>query len=60
MSNPNQELVTGVGQDQSTKEVVQKYDQGHGQYKDNVAPGVHLPNESPAGTDPNPFRIGGM
>lgn len=60
MSNPNQDLVSGVGQSQSTKEVVEKYDQQNGKYQDNVPAGVHLPNESPAGTDPNPFRIGGV
>jgi hypothetical protein len=59
MSTPNDELVAGVGQGQATPQATDKYDQQHGTYQRNVPPGVHLPNESPAGTDPSPFRIGG-
>ena len=58
MSTPNDELTSGVGQGQGTTQPIEKYDQQHGKYSNNVPPGVHLPNESPAGTDPSPFRIG--
>jgi hypothetical protein len=58
MPSPNDELVSGVGQGQAAPEPIVKYDQKNGRYSDNVSPGPHLPNESPAGTDPSPFRLG--
>jgi hypothetical protein len=56
---PEQKNMTdGVGQDQTTKDVVDKYDAEHGRYADNVPREPNLPNISPSGPDPSPFKVG--
>lgn len=51
-----------VGQDRGSKDFTEKYDKGHGTYRDGVdspSPETRLPTVSmPKGPDPSPFSIG--
>lgn len=51
---------SNVGQDRQYNEAVKKYDAEHGTYKPNVPTEPNLPNASPAGPDPSPFKVGGQ
>ena len=51
---------SSVGQDRQYKEAVEKYDAENGKYQGNVPAEPNLPNASPAGPDPSPFKVGGQ
>lgn len=55
----NPEDTSNIGQDRQYKEAVERYDAEHGTYKPNVPQEPNLPNASPAGPDPKPFKVGG-